>query len=261
MLTILRSHTATRYQTVFGLFLLASGAAKREMEVLAHAGLSVSYSQIIRNVKKLSAECEREYEREMDGWMIQFVWDNINIAFRVGEQRFDNKDHFDSGTTATFILLYDPDSPDPLKRVKHGTIPLDTKPKLQTRRATYDIDPSTVLVQPEGLVQLSSVSLWQLRHVAIESIAELNRFKEKLGPAPEIMQIPVHKTQQYAAPAMKIDESSLDGTASVYETLLKRAKLHSEEALVEHGPILGHGDLLTELLTGKACTLSQVHEC
>jgi hypothetical protein len=34
------------------------------------------------------------------------IWDNLNIAFRVGEQRKASKDHFDNGTTATLIPLY-----------------------------------------------------------------------------------------------------------------------------------------------------------
>ena len=92
------------------------------------------------------------------------------LRFGAGEQRFSSKDHFDNGTTASFILLYDPDSPDPLKRVRRGSVPLSTKPKQQTRTAMFDIDPSKVLITPDGLVELSSVCVWQLRRVALDTI-------------------------------------------------------------------------------------------
>ncbi|KAJ7711661.1 hypothetical protein B0H16DRAFT_1815978 [Mycena metata] len=51
MLSISRSQLANNYQVVIGLFLLASGASKREMEVLAHAGLSTSYNTISSHIK------------------------------------------------------------------------------------------------------------------------------------------------------------------------------------------------------------------
>ncbi|KAJ7435654.1 hypothetical protein B0H11DRAFT_2256988 [Mycena galericulata] len=56
LISVLRSQKANNFQLVIGLFLLGSGASKREMEVLAHAGLSVSYTAIITHVKELSKE-------------------------------------------------------------------------------------------------------------------------------------------------------------------------------------------------------------
>ncbi|KAJ7677233.1 hypothetical protein B0H17DRAFT_1139740 [Mycena rosella] len=54
--SVSRSQKANNYQVVIGLFLLASGSSKREMEVLAHAGLSTSYNTIKDHIHKLSAE-------------------------------------------------------------------------------------------------------------------------------------------------------------------------------------------------------------
>ncbi|KAJ7891095.1 hypothetical protein B0H13DRAFT_1515792, partial [Mycena leptocephala] len=50
LISLMRSQKANNFQLVIGLFLLRSGVSKREMEVLAHAGLSVSYSTIIDHV-------------------------------------------------------------------------------------------------------------------------------------------------------------------------------------------------------------------
>ena len=55
------------------------------------------------------------------------IWDNLNIAFRVGEQRKGSKDHFDNGTTATLIPLYE------------FGLPLDLKPPRDNRRPVIGI--------------------------------------------------------------------------------------------------------------------------
>ncbi|KAJ7877391.1 hypothetical protein B0H14DRAFT_2281708, partial [Mycena olivaceomarginata] len=47
LISVLRSQKANNFQLAIGLFLLGSGASKREMEVFAHAGLSISYQSII----------------------------------------------------------------------------------------------------------------------------------------------------------------------------------------------------------------------
>ncbi|KAJ7779456.1 hypothetical protein DFH07DRAFT_730227, partial [Mycena maculata] len=81
MLSISRSQLANNYQVVIGLFLLASGASKREMEVLEHAGLSTSYNTIRNHIKTLSAEGIARFEQLIKTQMCFIVWDNLNIAF------------------------------------------------------------------------------------------------------------------------------------------------------------------------------------
>ncbi|KAJ6552520.1 hypothetical protein B0H10DRAFT_1692701, partial [Mycena sp. CBHHK59/15] len=81
LISLLRSQKANNFQLVIGLFLLGSGASKREMEVLAHAGLSISYTSIMRHVKALSAEGMDHIWELVKECMVQIVWDNVNIAF------------------------------------------------------------------------------------------------------------------------------------------------------------------------------------
>ncbi|KAJ6614453.1 hypothetical protein B0H10DRAFT_1750145, partial [Mycena sp. CBHHK59/15] len=81
MLSVARSQTANNYQVVIGLFLLASGSSKREIEVLAHAGLSTSYNTIKDHVHRLSAEGVERFRKLIKQQMCFIVWDNLNIAF------------------------------------------------------------------------------------------------------------------------------------------------------------------------------------
>ncbi|KAJ7708528.1 hypothetical protein B0H16DRAFT_1345026, partial [Mycena metata] len=81
LISVMRSQKANNFQLVIGLFLLGSGASKREIEVLAHAGLSISYSAITEHVKSLSQEGMEEIRELVKSAMCQIVWDNLNIAF------------------------------------------------------------------------------------------------------------------------------------------------------------------------------------
>ncbi|THV04154.1 hypothetical protein K435DRAFT_851149 [Dendrothele bispora CBS 962.96] len=63
MISILRSQKANSFQAVIGMFLLTSGASKREMEVLHHAGLSLSYSAVIAHLDQLLKEAKETYRK------------------------------------------------------------------------------------------------------------------------------------------------------------------------------------------------------
>ncbi|KAJ7922156.1 hypothetical protein B0H13DRAFT_1527210, partial [Mycena leptocephala] len=81
MLSVSRSQLANNYQLVIGLFLLASGASKREIEVLAHAGLSTSYNTVREHIHTLSEEADKNFRQLIKKQMCFIVWDNLNIAF------------------------------------------------------------------------------------------------------------------------------------------------------------------------------------
>ncbi|KAF7321181.1 hypothetical protein HMN09_00206500 [Mycena chlorophos] len=93
LVAVLRSQKANNFQLVVGLFLLGSGAAKREISVLAHAGISISEG--LGRIREVVASS-----------MCQVVWDNLNIAFRIAEQRLNAKNHFgDDRRLAPFIAV------------------------------------------------------------------------------------------------------------------------------------------------------------
>jgi hypothetical protein len=77
----LDSRKANKFQVVIGFFLLRSGASKREIDVFAHAGLSVSYASVILHVKSLSEENQQIMRKVIKEFMCSVAWDNINFAF------------------------------------------------------------------------------------------------------------------------------------------------------------------------------------
>ncbi|KAJ7607150.1 hypothetical protein FB45DRAFT_993941 [Roridomyces roridus] len=235
MISLLRSQKANNFQAVISLFLLGSGASKREIEVFAHAGISLSYRSVIKYVKALSEEGMTEFRAVFRRCMCSIVWDNLNIAFRVESQRLDNKNHFDSGTTATLI---------PFTSVPHGTLPIELKPLRTSRQNNLDWTAEDALPSAEDAATLDRCLRWQVKKIALKHIEQLHRLLKQLGPCPEIDQILVHLTEQFPFAAMHLDESSLEGTIKVIQAILKQLEVTAEE-LKAHGLIFMNGDLLT----------------
>ncbi|KAJ7435655.1 hypothetical protein B0H11DRAFT_2366685 [Mycena galericulata] len=180
--------------------------------------------------------------------MVQIVWDNLNIAFKVAAQRPNSKSHFDNGTTSTAIPVFDPATGG---QAAHGTLPLEMKPPRERTLPVLDWSPEDVLPSPESAAQFSSSCFWELKRMALEHVPGVSEeLRNSLGDCPEVYQIPLHKTPQYPLPAMKEDESTLEGTLEVYFRNLDVMGMGDKE-LEAHGLMFDDGDLLTDALKEK----------
>ncbi|THU95833.1 hypothetical protein K435DRAFT_797792 [Dendrothele bispora CBS 962.96] len=258
ILSIVRSQKANNFQVVMGLFLLGSGAAKREIAVFAQAGLSVNYSSVIEHIKTLSAENLSTVQQVVKKFMCSIAWDNINFAFRVESQHLTSKDHFDSGTTSTLIIQHDPDTNTP---ATHGALSLDMKPPRTTTKQNICDHSLLLLPSVEHAQKLDDCSLWQLK---------------QLPSCPSIEKITPHTTQQYPLPAMHKDESSIDGTINVesarrnstgsiegMKTTIRRFGLFHckmSEARMEHTNLLGWTPMSVGWQTKKSAPWKQSHK-
>lgn len=172
------------------------------------------------------------------------VWDNLNIAFRVGQQRLNSRDSFQNGTTATLIPLYG---------VARGDLPLSLLPTRQNRRFLLDIKPHLTLPAPAEITQLRQNLLWRIRFTLLEYSPPLKaKFAARLGPPPMVHKIELHTTRQYPLKAMHIDDSSLDGTLEVLNNIIQRQLKMSSQDLTDHGIVFTHGDNLTISLLDMA---------
>ena len=118
MLAKSRNEHATEFQTSMGMYFLACGTSRSMFDVLNHAGITLSYPQAISKLKQLSEERLTQTRNIAKTKAFMLIWDNLNIAFKVSEQRHDSKDHFDNGTTATLVPLYG---------VERGELPFNLK--------------------------------------------------------------------------------------------------------------------------------------
>ncbi|KAJ6608162.1 hypothetical protein B0H10DRAFT_2303514, partial [Mycena sp. CBHHK59/15] len=94
MLAQSQNERANQFQEIMGTYFLACSTPRRQFDVLAHAGLTVSYSKAINDLKGLSVVMGNRgskcvHQTATHG-ACMIVWDNLNIAFKVSEQRHDS---------------------------------------------------------------------------------------------------------------------------------------------------------------------------
>ncbi|KAJ6612996.1 hypothetical protein B0H10DRAFT_1806360 [Mycena sp. CBHHK59/15] len=244
MLAQAKNERANEFQEIMGTYFLACSTPRRQFDVLAHAGLTVSYTKAINDLKGLSAEGLARLRRMVQGKACMIVWDNLNIAFKVGEQRHDSKDTFENGTTTTLIVLYG---------VLRGELELELLAPRTTRKPVIDFEPMDTLPTTEHIIQTRDSALWHVRRTLLEWFPKLGaKFKDDHGDIPVIRAIPLHTTEQLPTPAMKIDESSLDGTIDVIDTTVTRTLQFTAAGMHAHGVMFNGGDLLSLNLTDKA---------
>ena len=116
-----------------------------------HAGISLSYTQAIAKLKKLGLERLEQTRKIAHTCAFMIIWDSLNIAFKVREQRHDSKDHFDNGTTATLVPLYG---------VEYGGLPAPLKPKRERRNTILDINPEDLVPTGEEATCVQFGQLW-----------------------------------------------------------------------------------------------------
>ncbi|KAJ6550500.1 hypothetical protein B0H10DRAFT_2379996 [Mycena sp. CBHHK59/15] len=121
------------------------------------------------------------------------------------------------------------------------------------RRPVFDFEPMDTLPTVEHIIQARQSSLWHVRRIFLEHFPTLAaKFKADLGDVPVIRAIPLHQSEHLPTPAMKIDESSLDGTIDVIDTTVTRTLQLTAAGMRAHGVMFAGGDLLSLNLTDKA---------
>jgi hypothetical protein len=240
-----RNKHSSEFQTTTCIYLLACGASRSQFDILNHAGFTLSYTAAVIKIKMLGAERLREIVGIGKTHAFMIIWDNLNIAFCVGEQRQASKDHFDNGTTATLV---------PLFGVNFGDLPLSLKPERNSCLPVLDFGPEELLPSLEQVQQVEAAELWHIEDILYESFPDLRkRLANDVLPPPNVQPILLHKTEQYPLPAMHVDESSLEGTLKVLNTIFCDTLKMWAEDLERHGLVFCAGDQLSISLLNKVC--------
>lgn len=239
---------SNEFQTSTCIYLLACGASQSQFDVLNHAGFTLSYMLAISKLKQLGVKKLQKIVRIAHSKAFMIIWDNLNIAFRVGEQRQASKDHFNNGTTATLIPLYG---------VKFGELSLDLEPKHNNQHPVLEFDSKDMLLTLEDACCLEEAQLWHIEDLLYESFPELcQQFKNNIPGPPVVNLILVHKTKQHPLPTMHIDESSLNSTIEVFDAILHGTLKMSEDDIRSHGLIFCVDDQLSISLLDKVSVIN-----
>ena len=249
-----------------GFFMKSTCVPEKVVEVMAHAGLSISLSAIYNAVASISKEISRNIKKEVRTLRAAFAYDNFDIAFISAQPTLENRSSFVSATSATIIPLYgvdesnadalrcsakmwacDPRNPSPtsflLMNEMRSFLSLH-------KRDTYNRQMNPTQPSPRELA-----FAWHIRAILVHHGRKFGQFSNKLGEPETIRRIPVHKTNQIPCRAMDIKQSTTDGNVEVLDELFRQGGIGDKRENgfnVEHDVdmsehvILVHGDLHQE---------------
>jgi hypothetical protein len=167
------------FQIVMGLYHLACGTPTRQFDVLAHAGLTVSYRVALKYLRQMSEESRQQAIEMAHTEGGDIVWDNINIANKVAEQRIGRTDSFESGTTATFLKRFCRSGH------AHGSLKIGLLPPRLSRRVVHDWDMSDTMPFNTEIWDLQKNLEYNICHIILDWHAPLKeKYSEKLGSPP-----------------------------------------------------------------------------
>ncbi|KAH9023951.1 hypothetical protein EDB85DRAFT_1894530 [Lactarius pseudohatsudake] len=98
-------NTALRVISIMGIFVHSANVPQRVIEVLAHAGLSISIKSIQRAVKSMSNDSACRIKESLRTLKVAIAYDNFDINFKTSEPTLTHQSSFVSTTSATAIPL------------------------------------------------------------------------------------------------------------------------------------------------------------
>ncbi|ORZ06532.1 hypothetical protein BCR41DRAFT_296188, partial [Lobosporangium transversale] len=214
MLVKLRSQKSNYLQMMMGLHLHASGCPKRVINLLAASGMSVSHMTICTALKSLTANSLEEVRFQVKKRHFFLVYDNINIANRKYDQRSNNLDSFDNGTTSTIVLGEDID-PD-----QDVTVP----PTI-----------STFLLEQLDVIQFHLIDVLQRHFVTYGTPISI----------PSVEPLEVQETKTCPLRSLEIDQATISGNIEVLEKTMRDVLQLPEEWFNDYTKIIVAGDQLT----------------
>ncbi|KAH9011519.1 hypothetical protein EDB83DRAFT_2580346, partial [Lactarius deliciosus] len=221
-------------QSIMGVFVHSANVPQRVIEVLAHAGLSISIKSIQRAVKSMSNDSALRIKESLRTLKVAIAYDNFDINFKTSEPTLTHQSSFVSATSATAIPLAcvedievlrcseelwkkDPRNPSPLATpvvfddfdlVKYHLTDRYNQPS-----PGRDISP-----QQEAFA-------WHVREILVNHGQYFGNLSKRLGTIDSILAIPLTKTEQIPMRSMKIKQSSVDGNIEVMDNLLQQGGL------------------------------------
>lgn len=250
---------------------------EKALELLSHAGISISLSSIHSAVKSLSKEASDRLRDSFRTLTMAVAYDNFDMAFKVAEPTLSRRSTFVSATSATAIPIYGLTD----KNILRCSAELWEK-DINNPNAT-----SGVVVDPtqlrkfhwaSGNVQLTGQKrslleermAWHVRRILVElGGAAFSQFSKDLGEPHPVNKIPVHQTHQVPFRAMNVKESTPDGNIEVVQNLLRQGGLGDAtdknfkpevDVDISEWIVLVHGDLLTKERLDSVKILRKIEE-
>src|SRR6266487_915784 len=98
MASLSRSHHRCKLAKLLTVYFKSCGLATKAFDTLHALGITMSQKWVYDGIETLSSQIQLELLKDIE----KFPWfgthDNVNIPFKIFQQRLNNQSHFDSGT-------------------------------------------------------------------------------------------------------------------------------------------------------------------
>ncbi|KAI0690354.1 hypothetical protein BC835DRAFT_1528859 [Cytidiella melzeri] len=226
-----RSHNRCRYQKLLSIYLKASGLAAKANDTTHLFGLTMSQKWVYTGIERIS---ESNRHRMLDDVLKHIFFgghNNLNLAFRIYEQRMNKQSHFNSGTAGTIYIVKDA-SVKPPDRVAYM--------KQRTRECTNPLTALDIFHKAnEYGPRLYEQRIYMVMQLLLQAPAfadwEYKNHSAFDRPAP-VYQLPVgqeHATVQYMLDTVHMEEASQEGNRQVLEEWLRQLSLSGDKGTQE----------------------------
>ncbi|KAF8971524.1 hypothetical protein BDZ97DRAFT_1786939 [Flammula alnicola] len=237
MLLVTTNQKCNPIASIIGIFCHSTSTPELVVEMLAHAGLSISQTSIHKMITSLSAKAHiqvKELARTMLG---SFVYDNFDMDFKSSQPTVEKPGvTLKHATSALVFPLAHGVTADDLKCSEElwRSNPLNPHILEQDRKPTrtwVDCLPHAhAVTQPESSpCREIRILAWHFRYTLVSFCEEFKKFSNDLGSPETVYQIPVAKTLHIPCRSMDINQSTNDGQAEIINNLCQQANLGDPE--------------------------------
>ena len=217
-----RSSNSLGFQTIFGLFLWATGCARQTIDALHKCGLSICYSSVLNAISSVATQCV-ELAVDVGSGSHVFCYDNVNLSTSIFvEQRGTSSPA--KVTSGTFAVLYKVRNGNP-EHMKLAPI-IERFKSVEGLKFNLDLQP-TVAQYGSFLVQLKVIVTRILLKYVKGFDSEPYSKDQALQHKPRRPIPKGYITEQFPLRATTIEEATVRGNLlfhdDIYTTQLKRS--------------------------------------
>ncbi|KAH9921532.1 uncharacterized protein BXZ73DRAFT_91794 [Epithele typhae] len=209
-----RSQKNSLIKHINALYFYATGTSRQSISVASALGICSSYTTIVGSTKvkpetpaslwrgagllrRIGYSCRLAARKLAHTSLAGYVYDNINVAFKVSEQVLGHQDTLESGTCATIFSLFDASPAD-----------MKTEDLVSSIKTARPLQMGDLRLTTDDLKLFDKSITHAILRVIVHSDLAFSKFRQR--------------TSIHPLPTMNIDESSVTGNASVLDYIFRR---------------------------------------
>ncbi|EIW81866.1 hypothetical protein CONPUDRAFT_122373 [Coniophora puteana RWD-64-598 SS2] len=220
-----RSQSHNKWQKMLTTHLRSQNIGAKSLDLLHSLGITMSHKWMSRAIKTISENTLAEVRKRIEeGEDFTITHDNLNLAFKVFNQRINNQTHFDSGTSAT--AYFQPDAPPQLPPLSNRTFQeFRQEARRQGPLSIQDIfNLDREAAAPRRQRDMHRILSFLFSSTDFEYKTYSGREHSLLSKPPPVQQLstgPQYRTEKQILGTVHIEEASYKGNEKVIDHFLR----------------------------------------